>query len=387
MKYNFDQMPDRRSTEAIKWHYYAEGVLPMWVADMDFLSPEPVIQALGARVSHGVFGYPGEPAGLRQAVLDHLLRLYGWSVEPEALVFVPGVVTAFNMAAQAFVGAGEGLLIQPPVYMPFLSVARNVQGIQQEAELQAGPDGHYRVDLDAFEDAITGQTRMFLLCNPHNPVGRVFTREELEGMAEICLRHRLVICSDEIHSDLVFSGSRHVPLASISPEIAHTTITLMAPSKTFNIAGLACSFAVIPNPELRKRFERGGLGMVHGVNLLGLEAARAAYQDGREWMEQLMVYLEGNRDFLTQAVNQTLPGIHMHAPEGTYLAWLDCREAGIPRNAGTFFTEQARVGLIDGEAFGRGGEGFLRLNFGCPRTMLEEALDRMRQAVLQKAAG
>jgi cystathionine beta-lyase len=161
----------------------------------------------------------------------------------------------------------------------------------------------------------------------------------------------------------------------------------MAPSKTFNIAGLACSFAVIPNPELRKRFERGGLGMVHGVNLLGLEAARAAYQDGREWMEQLMVYLEGNRDFLTQAVNQTLPGIHMHAPEGTYLAWLDCREAGIPRNAGTFFTEQARVGLIDGEAFGRGGEGFLRLNFGCPRTMLEEALDRMRQAVLQKAAG
>ncbi len=383
MNYNFDEMPDRKRSESIKWHYFDEDVLPMWVADMDFVSPQPVIQALQERVAQGVFGYAGELPGLREVIIERMQRLYQWQIAAQDLVFVPGVVTGFNVAAQAFVGSGEGLLIQPPVYMPFLSTARNVDGLSQEALLSARVDGYYHFDADAFEAAITDQTRLFLLCNPHNPVGRVYKRQELETLAEICLRHNLLVCSDEIHCDLVFSGQRHIPIASLNPEIAQNTITLMAPSKTFNIAGLSFSFAVIQNPALRKQFLKGQKGLVHGVNLLGLVAAKAAYQEGQEWLDQLLVYLQGNRDYLYQFVNEQLPGVKMFCPEGTYLAWLDCREAGIPGRACEFFIEKARVALNEGEAFGRGGEGFVRLNFGCPRAMLEEALLRMQRALRQ----
>jgi cystathionine beta-lyase len=288
------------------------------------------------------------------------------------------------MAAHAFIKPGDGLLIQPPVYMPFLTTAGNAGGITQQAGLMRAPDGTYSVDMDAFNAAITGQTRMFLLCNPHNPVGRVFSPAELKAMAEACLRHNLVICSDEIHCDLVFSGHRHIPIASLSPEIAQRTVTLMAPSKTFNIAGLGCSFAIIQNPELRKQFQRAGGGMVHFVNMLGLVAGKAAYQEGQEWLDQLMAYLQGNRDYLVRFVNEQLPGVKMASPEGTYLAWLDCREAGLPVKPAEFFLKSARVGLNDGEAFGPGGEGFVRLNFGCPRAMLAEALERMKRALEEK---
>jgi cystathionine beta-lyase len=288
------------------------------------------------------------------------------------------------MAAQAFVGANGGLLIQPPVYMPFLRVANNVGGIDQEAPLTPHSDGYYTVDDDRFESAITDQTRMFLLCNPHNPVGRVFHRDELERMAAICLRHNLVICSDEIHGDLIFSGHQHVPVASIDPEIAQKTVTLMAPSKTFNIAGLSCSFAVIQNPTLRKQFEQGGLGMVHGVNLLGLVAAQAAYQHGQEWLDQMLAYLEENRNVLVRFVNEQLPGVKIFCPEGTYLAWLDCRNAGLGDKPAEFFHKTARVALNEGDAFGQQGAGFVRLNFGCPRSMLLEALERMKKALLEK---
>jgi cysteine-S-conjugate beta-lyase len=384
MIYNFDELPDRKNTESIKWHYFNEDVLPMWVADMDFVSPQPVIQALQERVAHGVFGYPGTLPGLREVIVERLARRYKWQVQPEELVFTPGVVTGFNMAAHAFIGQGEGVLIQPPVYMPFLGVAKNVQGVQQEASLIHHPDGRYTIDWDAFEAAIDQQTRMFLLCNPHNPVGRVFTRDELERMAEICLRHNLVICSDEIHSDLVFSGHQHLPIASLSPEIARSTVTLMAPSKTFNIAGLVCSFAVIQNPDLRKQFAKGEGGLVHGVNLLGQVAAKAAYTGGQEWLDQLMVYLQANRDFLYQFVKENLPGVKMFCPEGTYLSWLDFRALGLEGLPCEFFLKNARVGLNDGAAFGKEGEGFVRLNFGCPRSMLEEALQRMKQALAER---
>lgn len=384
MIYNFDEMPDRKATESVKWHYFDEDVLPMWVADMDFVSPQPVIDALQARVAHGVFGYPGDLPGLREVIVDRMALNYNWQIIPQDLTFVPGVVTGLNMAVHAFVGSQGGLLIQPPVYMPFLSAAQNAQGICQEAELVYRADGGYEIDWDAFEAAITPQTRMFLLCNPHNPVGRVFTQAELERMAEICLRHHLIICSDEIHGDLIFSGHHHIPIASLSPEVARSTITLMAPSKTFNIAGLSCSFAVIPNPELRSRFHNANLGLVHGVNVLGMVAAKAAYQDGQEWLEQLLVYLQGNRDLLYKFVNEQLPGVKMFCPEGTYLAWLDCRAAGIGDKPCEFFIEKARVALSEGAAFGKGGEGFVRLNFGCPRAMLVEALQRMRQALITK---
>ncbi len=384
MIYNFDELPDRKGTESFKWLHFEPDVLPMWVADMDFVSPAPVIRALQERVAHGIFGYPTDLPGMREVIVERLARLYQWRVTPEDLVFMPGVVTGLNMAAHAFVGQGEGLLVQPPVYMPFLSAARNAGGITQAAELSRDADGHYGIDQDAFETAITGQTRLFVLCNPHNPVGRVFTRRELECLADICLRHHLVICTDEIHGDLIYSGRQHLPIASLSPEIARNTVTLMAPSKTFNIAGLGCSFAVIQNPDLRKQFIQAGQGLVHFVNLLGLVAGKAAYQEGQEWLDQLLVYLEGNRDLLCTVVKNDLPGVKMYCPEGTYLAWLDCRDAGIVGKPAAFFLEKARVAVNDGEAFGSGGAGFVRLNFGCPRPMLIEALQRMKRALEER---
>jgi cystathionine beta-lyase len=381
MVYNFDQLIDRRHSESEKWHYYGDDVLPMWVADMDFLSPEPVIRALRQRVDHGVFGYGMEPPELREVIVDRLQSLYDWQVSPEALIFIPGVVPGFNLACRAVATPGDGVLVQTPVYPPILRAPANAGLTCDEMELTPQPDGRYVIDFDVFEETITERTRIFILCNPHNPVGRVFRREELERMAEICLRHDVVICSDEIHCDLVFSDSSHLPIASLAPEIGKQTITLMAPSKTYNIAGLKCSVAVIENPALRKKFNAARAGLVGGVNIMGYTAALAAYRYGQPWLEEVMRYLEANRDFLLQYVDEHLPGITVAKPEGTYLGWLDCRQAGIPGNPHEFFLRQTRVAVNDGADFGRGGEGFVRLNFGCPRSMLVEALDRMKAAV------
>lgn len=381
MTYDFDCIIDRRATESIKWQLYGEDVLPMWVADMDFAAPEPVIAALRARVEHGVFGYEAHPASLVEMIVARLQQLYGWTVAPEAVVFLPGVVTAFNLAAQAFIDPGDGLLIQTPVYPPFLGTAGTASAVTHSMELTRNADGHYSVDYDLFARTITERTRMFLLCNPHNPVGRVFREDELTRMAELCLRHNLLICSDEIHCDLIFNGYRHIPIAALAPEIAARTITLMAPSKTFNIAGLHCSFAVIPDAEVRQRYLAARRGIVDSVNLLGYTAALAAYQEGQPWLEAALRYLEANRDFVVAFVEQSMPGVGVASPEGTYLAWLDCRAAGIPGNAHAFFLKEARVAVNDGATFGTGGEGFVRLNFGCPRTLLEEGLERMRSAL------
>jgi cystathionine beta-lyase len=382
MIHNFDEVLDRRPTDSVKWNYYGDA-LPLWVADMDFRAPEPVIRALRQRVEHGIFGYGTEPPELRSLLVEHLHRLYGWEVAPEALLFVPGVVSGFNLATRAVTRPGDGLLVQTPVYFPILRVPRNVNLLMNEMQLTWQPDGQYEIDLDLFEATITGRTRVFLLCNPHNPVGRVFRRDELERMAEICLRHDIVICSDEIHCDLVFEGHPHLPIASLDPEIAARTITLMAPSKTYNIAGLHASVAIIPNPQLRKRFEAVRADLVPRLDVLGYAAIVAAYRDGGPWLSQVLRYLQANRDFLLRYVNDSLPGISMNSPEGTYLAWLDCRETALPANPHRFFLEKAKVALNDGATFGRGGEEFVRLNFACPRTTLIEALERMRQALLQ----
>jgi len=381
MNYDFDRVIDRSSTESAKWRRYGNDVLPLWVADMDFVVPEPVIRALRERVEFGVFGYPTEVPGLRPVLVERLKHLYGWQVEPEALILLPGVVTGFNLAIRAVTSAGDGVLAQTPVYYPILHAPGNANCILDEMELSRQSDGSYSIDFDRFEAAITKQTRIFVLCNPHNPVGRVFRREELERMAEICLRHELVICSDEIHCDLIFPGHAHLPIASLAPELGQRTITLMAPSKTYNLAGLQCSFAIIENPELRKQYLAHRAGLVPWVNVLGQAAALAAYRDGQPWLEELLGYLAANRDFLYAYVATNFPGITMHKPEGTYLAWLDCRQAGIHGNPHKFFLEKAKVAMNDGAPFGRGGEGFVRLNFGCPRATLEEALDRMKGAL------
>ncbi|MGD2148001.1 MAG: PatB family C-S lyase [Anaerolineae bacterium] len=377
----FEQCIDRRRCESIKWLRYEQDVLPLWVADMDFRSPEPVIDALRERVGHGVFGYGSAPPELRDIIVDRLKRLYGWQVSPVDLMFLPGVVTGFNLVCHALASPGEGVLIQTPVYYPILYAPADAGLTNDEMQLTRCSDGRYEIDFDQFQRTITDRTRVFILCNPHNPVGRVFRRDELERMAELCLRHNIVICSDEIHGDLIFDDNQHLPIASLAPEIAEHTVTLMAPSKTYNIAGLKCSVAIVQSAALRKRLKTTRSGLVAGVNILGFTAALAAYRDGEPWLDRVLSYMQANRDFLLDYVSTELTGISMAPPEGTYLAWLDCRDVGIPDNPHRFFLERARVALNDGAVFGRGGEGFVRLNFACPRSVLVEALDRMRTAL------
>jgi cysteine-S-conjugate beta-lyase len=383
MAYDFDRVIERRSTASNKWRKYPADVLPLWVADMDFMSPEPVVRALRERVEHGVYGYGFEEPEFAQVFVDRLQKRYGWTVSPEAVVMIAGVIPGFNVACRALTKPGDGLLMQVPVYPPILRAPGNHELTRDEIPLARDRDGRYAVDLDAFRGAIHTRTRAFLLCNPHNPVGRVFTRDELMGMARICLERDLPIIADEIHCDLLYQGQRHVPMASLGPEIERRTITLMAPSKTFNLAGLKVSVAVIPNASLRERFlaARGDYVQAQ-VNVLGYAAAFAAYRDGDAWLGELMRYLEANRDYLADYVRRHLPGVTMTPPEGTYLAWLDCRNAG-PAAADpfTFFLERAKVAFNDGALFGRGGQGFVRLNFGSPRSILTEGLERMRRAL------
>ncbi len=380
MNYNFDQIIERRGTDSVKWHAYGENILPLWVADMDFVSPEPVRQALLNRIEHGIFGYPYEAQQLRQVIVQWIDERYAWQVQPEWLVLVPGVVTGFNMAAHMLGMPGGEVLVQTPVYPPMLHAAELAGMTTRCMQLTRGSDGQYFIDWDEFEACLSQQTRMFLLCNPHNPTGRVFRIDELERMAQICTRKGVLICSDEIHCDLIFNGHKHIPIAAMDGEVGRHSITLMAPSKTFNIAGLEFSIAVIPDEELRKSYEKARAGLVSWPNLLGGVAALAAYQGGLEWLDQVLVYLQANRDFTMAYINHEIPGIHMAEPEGTYLAWLDCRELGREIDPYKLFLDVG-VGLNDGRTFGPGGEGFVRLNFACPRSTLSEALERMKRVL------
>ena len=387
MRYDFDHVPDRRPTDSTKWNMYDADVLPLWVADMDFPVAEPILQALRTRIDHGIFGYPDTHprphvvSDLQQVLVDRMERLYNWQVAPEELVFLPGVIVGLNLTCQASAIMGGKVLVQTPVYKPFLALAGQAGMQRQDAMLRRGPDGHYEVDWQAFEAGFTEQTRVFILCNPHNPVGRVFRIDELERMAETCLRKGVVICSDEIHCDLLFEGQKHIPIASLDMEIARNTVTLMAPTKTFNIAGLQCSFAIVQDKEMRLKLEQSKKGLVMWENLIGLTATLAAYRDGQEWLDQVLLYLEGNRDFVYEYVQANLSQLQIVKPEGTYLAWLDCRKTGIQGNPCEFFIKEAGVALNDGASFGKGGEGFVRLNFACTRDILTQALERMKVAL------
>ena len=376
MSFDFDCMIDRCHSDSAKWCRYDNDILPLWVADMDFLSPAPVLRALEERVAHGVFGYGTPAEEFREIVQERLLQLYDWHVALEEILLLPGVIAGFNLACRAAGAPGDQVLVEVPVYPPMLRAPGNSGQSCQVVPLVADRQ-RYNHDFDAFEQAITERTSLFLLCNPHNPVGRVFEASELERLAEICLRHDIVICSDEIHCDILFDGRPHVPVASLAPEISARTITLMAPSKTYNIAGLHCSLAVVQNPDLRASYERARKDLVSTPNTLGTLAGLVAYRDGQPWLDALLQYLEGNRDYLLETLAARMPSLRCKVPEGTFLAWLDCREANLPDNPHTFFLEQARVALNDGCAFGAGGEGFVRLNFGCPRATLVEALERM----------
>jgi cysteine-S-conjugate beta-lyase len=380
--FDFDRVVDRRASDSNKWHKFPTDVLPMWVADMDFPSPPAVVDALRARVEHGFFGYLREQNELPAVVAERLAKRYGWRVSPEAVVTLPGVIAGFNQALRALTTPGDGLLVQTPVYPPILRAAGNHGLRRDEHALTRGADGRYTADPETFAASLRERTRAFLLCSPHNPVGRQYGRAELEDMAAACLRRDVTIVADEIHCDLLLDGRQHVPIASLAPEVEQRTITLMAPSKTFNLPGLKCAVGIIPDAGLRQRFVVAGADLVPKINVLGHTAAVAAYRDGDAWLDALLRYLADNRDFLVEQVRAWLPGVAVTPPEATYLAWLDCR--GAARAAAdpcAFFLERARVALNEGTAFGPGGAGFVRLNFGCPRPLLTQALERMRAAL------
>jgi len=382
-QFDFDTPIDRRNTSSEKWDKYAgRDILPLWVADMDFRSPPAVIKALHARVDHGVFGYSGVPEELVIAVQDLLQREYDWRVEREWLVWLPGLVCGLNVACRAVGEAGDGVATFTPVYPPFLS-SPGLAGRELVAVPLACTADRWQMDLEALERAITPRTRLLLLCSPHNPVGRVWSRGEQLALLELAVRHNLTICSDEIHAGLVLEeGTRHIPFAALSEEAARRTITLHAPSKTYNIPGLGCSFAVIPDQALRRSFRQVMAGIVPHVNLLGYTAALAAYRDSEEWRQGLLDYLRGNRDLVLREV-AAMPGLKTWPVESTYLAWIDARGLGVPDPAGFF--EQAGVGLSDGTPFG--APGFVRLNFGCPRSTVIAALERMRRALTVQGSG
>jgi cystathionine beta-lyase len=379
--FDFDRLVDRRTSDSNKWRKFPPDVLPFWVADMDFPSPPAVVRALRERVEHGFFGYLAERTDLPEVVVERVAKRYGWRVSPEAVVTLPGVIAGFNQALRALTVPGDGLLVQTPVYPPILRAAGNHGLRRDEHALTRGADGRYTVDLDTFTAAFGERTRVFLLCNPHNPVGRLYGRAELEGMAAACLRREAFIVADEIHCDLLLDGRAHVPIASLAPEVEQRTITLMAPSKTFNLPGLKCAVGIIPDVALRERFLTAAADLVPKIGVLGYTGALAAYRDGDDWLDALLRYLTDNRDFLVRQVRATLPGVAVAPGEATYLAWLDCRASPAARDPHTFFLERARVALNDGVAFGPGGAGSVRMNFGCPRPLLAEGLERMRAAL------
>ena len=379
--FDFDRLIDRRSLPSEKWGRYAgRDVLPLWVADMDFAAPPAVLDALHRRIDHGVFGYTDAWPSLIDAVVEGLQRDHGWRVEPDWLVWLPGVVAGFNLACTIAGDPGDGVLTATPVYPPFLTAPANTGRVLQRVELVLR-DGRWQWDWEALEAACTPATRLLLLCSPHNPVGRVFDADELRRLADFAARHDLLVCSDEIHCGLALDADRpHRPLAALDEASARRTITLMAPSKTWNIPALYCAFAIIPDAALRRRYRHAMRGIVPHVNVLGMVAAEAAYRDGDAWRQALLDYLRGNRDRVVEAI-AALPGLSMTVPEATYLAWIDCREMMAARDVAdpAAFFEAAGVGLSDGDFFG--APGFVRLNFGCPRATLDAALARMAHAL------
>jgi len=374
MPFDFDAAPDRRGTDSIKWSRYAgRDVLPLWVADMDLAVAPAIEEALARRVDHGIFGYAAPWPSLVEAVQEHLQREYAWAIEPAWLVWLPGLVTGLHVATRATGGAA---FTATPIYPPFLDAAAQVV----TAPLAREPGG-WCWDLAAVEAALTPETRLFMLCHPHNPVGRAWSEAELRAIDELAERRGLTVCSDEIHCGLLLDeGARHRPYATLSEAAARRSITLMAPSKTFNLPGLGCAFAVIPDPRLRGQFRRAMHGIVPHVNLLGLVACEAAFRHGGAWHADLLRYLRGNRDRVLEAV-RALPGLTTTPVEATYLAWVDARESGLAHPQRDL--EAAGLGLSDGREFGPGDlyQGFVRLNFGCTRATLDEALRRLRAAV------
>lgn len=379
--FDFDHVPERRGTDSQKWQKYAgRDVLPLWVADMDFKSPPAVIEALQARVAHGIFGYARPVKSTVDAVVVAMEQRYGWKIDPAWIVWLPGLVVGLNVTAQAFAQPGEEVLTLSPVYPPFMSAPKNSARVSVSVPFVLH-DGAWAIDWEALERAVTPKTRLFYLCNPHNPLARVWRRAELVRLAEFCERHNLILCSDEIHCDLILDPALpHVPTSVLSPEIAARTVTLMAPSKTYNVPGLGTSIAIIPDAMRRARFIRAAAGIVAEVTNLGFTACEAAYRDSEPWRQALLAYLRGNRDYLLDTIARELPGVRVEAPvEATYLLWMNVSALGLKDPTAHF--EEHGLGLSDGAMFGATKGTHVRLNFGCPRATLVEAMRRMKAAI------
>lgn len=381
--FDFETCPERRATDSQKWQKYeGKDILPLWVADMDFVSPPAVMEALKARIEHGVFGYARPVKSQIEAVVEMLATRYGWTIDPAWLVWLPGLVVGLNVTAQAMAAPGEEVLCLTPVYPPFMTAPKNSGRVAVTVPLQLNTRAHrWEIDWDALERAVTPRTKAFFLCNPHNPVARVFTRAELERIADFCVRHDLVLCSDEIHADLILDPAlSHIPTGTLGGEIARRTITLLAPSKTYNVPGLGCSLAVIPDANLRRRFVAATAGVVAEVNILGYVACEAAFRHGEPWRQALLATLRRNRDTVVDFVKTRLPGVEIEAPiEATYLAWLKVKGLDLRDPIAHF--EAHGVGLSEGRFFGAAPGEYVRLNFGCPRKTLDEALARLAKAV------
>ena len=383
MTYNFDRFPNRRIPGVVnKWTYYPKDRIPMWVADMDFPAPKPILDELRKAVNQGVLGYELVSPTLLETVAARMDRLYGWKVQPDWVVPVTGIVSGFNVAARAFGSSEKGYLVQPPVYNEFHEVKNNLSIPQLDAPFVKGVQGNilkYEIDWDLFKEQVK-KVGMFLLCSPHNPLGIIFTRRDLSRMAEICLENHVLIVADEIHSELLLDGKKFTPMAKLSREVANISITLIAPSKTFNVPGLFCGFAIIPNPELCYQYKKVVAQLRLHIASLGLHAAQVAFSGQcDEWLVELRAYLTDNRNFLVDYVTKHMPGVRITIPDATYLAWLDFTGLNLDKSPFEFFFEKAKVALSDGAIFGE--KGHVRLNFGTSRRILEQALDRMQKAL------
>jgi len=385
-KYNFDEIIERKGTnclkyDALKMFFRSEDPLPLWVADMDFRTPDFIVDAIKKRAEHEIFGYSFRPDSYFEAVIGWMKRRHDWEIRKEWISFSPGVVAGLTMAVETFSKPGEGVIVQPPVYFPFFDCVKETGRKMIENPLKI-ENGRYTFDFEDLKLKINENTKLLLLCNPHNPGGMVWTREELTELTNICLENNIMIISDEIHSDLIFDGNKHIPLASISNEVAQNCMISMAPSKTFNVAGLSSSLVIIPNKLKMALYEKTiGVGHFGMGNIFGTVALEAAYTNGDKWLDQMLAYLWDNYLMLENFINTRLPRVKVMKPEATYLVWLDFTDYGMNNQELSKFTvEKAKLALNDGGRFGTGGEGWLRINIGCPRSTVQEALERLEIA-------
>ncbi len=386
MTYNFDQIIDRSGTGSIKYDarekvFSKADVIPLWVADMDFATPDFILEAIKKRLNHPVLGYTMHSNKFGQAFINWVKKRHNWLVKPQWLTFSPGVVAALSLSTLALTDPGDEIIIQPPIYPPFFEVVKNLDRKLILNPLKKTPSGKYIMDLDDLQQKISPRTKLIFISNPHNPVGRVWTKKELESLAQICLKNNIYIISDDIHSDFVFSNYKYTPIATLSPDIANITITAMSPSKTFNIAGLSTSIVVIPNQQLLEKYNRKLRGVhIFLGNIFGDIAFQAAYENGEQWLEKLLSYLEQNIDFAVNYINSHIPKIKVFRPEGTFLLWLDFSNYNLSHEQiWKKLIFEANLGLNNGLDFGQQGEKHFRMNIATPRKILESALKNLEQ--------